>query len=732
MIVLVNSDVLAARADEWASLIPGTLGPRSHVLERIRGEPATGGRWRNVATERRQSLPEWLKTLLVRAGAGRAQENLVCFVWTTPDEDLWQLIEFLSRQSDYRVAASVLLIKPLPQDPFLAEFAKRLDSTRQQVRDREKALHDRRVQTETEAEPPAEDLDRVEERRRLVSLVRSLVYLGHENQERQPISEDSRHSLVFDYLRLLTTADDAVVNALDVFGSDRSSLSTDQPIFWAFGLRSWCRAVETPQRLAQSLANAVLIEQLRRQNEKRTFSEDTLRQSPASLLNQSRLLELPRDDASGGSQPTNYRDRLSYPPQHPFSRWFCPIIRELAMPNGNDLISKHLRALSNHQALIKSELGSIASDIRKHGQGVFRRTVQTLREWLKPQSSLAQIADLLRLYFPEFEKLRRRQSVEEKRPCRTATRELTKEFGDDMREALKKNAVRVPLMRTYIIVGLFTVLMLLVALGVFHFLHNIPSAAWIAGFGIVPFLGLVAWGTLSAMGVKKVMAENYDAHQLGLYQEHQQKIDWVTDSTQRILEAQIIADAWAIRARLQADFENIFANWQSLVDEPSNTAVVNTLKKLGINDDEIRELRDEVESVGPAMMSLSVGEFTEALKHRVDRFTATLATRLAALMTSKIVPHQTVHDDVFACTKPFNPVLMTRLSETQAREKLLKVFVIPHQYPDNWQTEFERDQPGLTMRCVRDRINGPLVWVGRRGLDTNTVISSLRTTEIVT
>lgn len=716
--------------------VEGFFGEPEHltqslVLQQVGLASISDGQWLARSTGERRSLAEWLQQGLRPRRLGDTKNRLI-IVRKTGDRFLREIIEFLAQQKDYDIAVAIMHVEPSQTDSGIKEISDWLQAARDKIHHADSALRENRPLSEENAPSVSE--------RRLASLVTAMLYIGQEDQNASPIKADQRNRIVADLLRLFLIDDGALSEKLHLFHP-----TLHQPLFLAFGLRTWwCPGIEW-EELARGLAVLELADQLQQLQRVSAQSDKDLQQAPASLLNRTKSLEIPLAEKEVEGQSLRFSERLPHPPANPFTRRFLPIYRELAEARGEEWITTFLREVTrfhgdSHDGII-AKLGEVATAVRNNGQRVFRIIQNELRDRVKRLASFAQVAQMLRVFFPEFSALRTHHSTHHLRACEPASYAVNRVFGSEARDLLRKQCQRIPPMKVVLGgLGFGVFLILLACLAVFAF-GSVLLAKFFGGLGCTVILGLTAWATWMSHQAKLALEEYYEDKRLELIEHFRRRLDWVVESTASTVDSQIISDAQSIERVLRAQFEAIYGNWQKLFERLSQTkteqfesVLQDKLNRVGIGTEEARRIRSEIAGLGVDMTELAVGTVNHEVETRIKRAIPRAAEALADIASKRMAAPEKTHDELFNCVSPQQPPMLASLEENELGQGMTKTFMLPFDYPSSWDGELIASSPSYTttITVVRNgKLTAPVVWHARRGLPLPAMLRSLKLSRVI-
>jgi hypothetical protein len=459
------------------------------------------------------------------------------------------------------------------------------------------------------------------------------------------------------------------------------------------------------------------------------------------MLNRTKTLEIPIADSESKGQPARFTERLSEPPVNPFESFFFPIVRELAQSRGDEIVSAHLREMTSYHGRSCRQLSELSSAIRSNGQRVFRTIQNELRQRLKRFSTLGQIAQSLRVFFPEFATLRADRRSHPVQACEPASYPVQHSYGSAARDLLKKQCQQIPSFK-FMISGAATGLILLLLGSLAFFKWDSPANAKIlGGLGLLVILTITIWATVMAYRAKQALTDYYETKHREILEHFRRRLGWVVDSTGLTVESQIIGDALAVQRTLQAQFEAIYGNWQNALQRLSQQDIANLqvhlkekLQRGGISEEDALRVRGEIAGLGVDMTDLATGKLDREMEARIKRALPRAIETLALAGSKNMVAPEKIQDEVFACVSPQEPPFLARLEQSDLSKGMMKTFIFPFDYPSAWDRELQAQSTAYTTELGVIRHGGlsaPLVWSARRGLDLGAMLRSLKLSQVI-
>jgi hypothetical protein len=464
--------------------------------------------------------------------------------------------------------------------------------------------------------------------------------------------------------------------------------------------------------------------------------QKAMRDEVSSLFNRLNALQTPyaADQKNASSIP--YSEQLPPVPDHPFSGWQCPIFREKAVEKGELAIGGHKSTVYQYRTLLLESLSELGSKIRDNGQKVFRKAREEYTQFIRSRNpDLAHVGSLLQVYFPGFATKSARASQGGCEPASTPDRNVCDQwFVKEAKGCLVQECAKLPKVQTALLVA--GVALALGGVSVLLFKFGVP---WRFGvlpglFGLVGLVGFLFWAAYLAGKVSIAMRKHFDSKYSELRLEFVEKLNWLVDKTQILLERQAKGDILRIGRRLRASMDQVF---------PENDQAAS------VSRDEIKEVMDRVlatnadkefirESMRQAVLVILDGAISDTSEIDRAEKTGTIITKLTRDLvvrtSSRLFDPSRARKAVFECVNRNSPPLLVHDSgRLSAESSYIKVFVLPDKYPSDWEAIIQAQSSPMSLECrfIRGSISAPAVFSVRMQMTPDDVVNSLQLTEVV-
>jgi len=640
--------------------------------------------WSELCTESCRSLEEWMQELLL----AKPEKNRIVILWTRTDPDLEGLLQFLAKQEgNFEIQAQVVLAGPLTES----------DSTNA---------------SKLVTQP----------------LSNFLVYIGNEDTENKAIDSTYRTDIAGDLLQILIGAPTKGWESLGF-----SLKAKNHRVFTAIGLTFWGYSPRVFPKFIRQIALRILRQQL---FAKPPDDERELSNSATSLVNRIRALDAYRfgDDSSQGSD--QFIDQLSSSPINPFSRWRCPIIRNTALKSGEILAYEFKHDVRSWHTALKRDLNSISSDIRRRGQQLFSVARQEIRDQVERTTDLGGLAQLLKAYFPAFEKLKTRRHSRGKTPGESEDwppwPSVKDRFVDESVSLLEEKTRQLPSLWTLIFSSAGSLGLIILSAYLLNLNLSVMVALLPGGIGILGFAGLLLWWRRLASTAAREISHHVDEVLEWLRTSYAKKLKWVTEKTLATFEYQLCSDAVALGRRLSLGFEEIYEDWLRSLDNSEEEPLA--LPENALDPDQLQDIETSIIGLRDDIVASALSPGGEhRIEERILLAIDDLCSRAWRSTSKHPVEEAIVESEIRRVLEHrVQPAILAKLDESALQGQIIKTLILPHAYPNPWPRGRigAQSDPSIDFRIIRGEFTGPAVWISLPMLDEKQMQNSLKSTRV--
>ncbi len=655
------------------------------------GDTFTKEGWQVNSHNREEDLHEIWRRLVSPPPAN----NRFLLIWDRPDSYLQELLQFVHRQqSQFRIEVSLLFAGPMTSE---VSFDSILSL-------RDEGSGDRFVST--------------------------VWYVGNEDTEKRSIGPDDRSRLIAEALSFLLAGNDRLLDALRLFPGNQGL-----PPFTAFGIRSWQLGTDGAEEIVRYASALVIRDELADGNASTESDERSCHDESNSCLQKLRSLNTPysRGNADSSDSTVPFIEKFSPPPENPFYKWACPLLREIAVIKGKAQVIGQRVITREYYWRLKAELQDLGRVVRQNGQAIFDATRTSCRDFICQNPTISHLEVLLRVYFPA---MRSKTICDTRSPCESASvpdlsdcdRWFVKEASAELEEA----CLSLPSIKQAIMLGVVGLILVLTSCVLLYFKMGWKPVA--APIACAVFLGVsfLWWATRVGKRMAVHMREYFDLAYGKLRQTYSDKLMWVVNNTQTLLERQVLAEVAGVGNRLNKNYHDLFADWERHASSEGEAKLSELISRMELEREGINFVRDHICNSARDLLEDAMQDAPPiAGKRKAQELKDRLSQEIIRQARARTVDHERVAEQVLACMSRQDPPVLARIDSGRLQDdKTYKVFLLPDSYP-NWE-----DRLGtlgrrnlLDVRFWRDAIVAPVVLTARSHLTEDEMKTSLAVTE---
>lgn len=640
----------------------------------------------------------------------RPQRNQLLLVWERCEETLFALLDFLNRQQgDY--SFDICLVLSQVSD----NYAKLLEYRKTNPIDR--------VLVDTDGTKQAP------------SLIRTIWYLGNEDNENNAISDVWRISLVQELVEaiLYTGCATELVQHLALYPED--TLETQ---FVSYGINSWIPSSENASSIVKR--TSWLVEE-RACGGQKDLPEQSFGETVKSIFSELDWFGISMDNQ--GTQAMRFTEELPKYDATPFDDWSCPFFRKSAQESGQYAIDEKRQGIAAFHSQLKSKVAELAHRIRARGQVALATARNRSHSEIRGKNEdapIPRIIGVLKSFFPEVKK--QFDSLHSCTPCQALSdptdQERTKAFVFEPKQRLAGLCEQeLPSNKSWIICLVSVILLYIVSYVSFRFQWDWRITL---GFVVVPTLvlaGFLLYVRNKGKAIKNEMIEYFQGKNNWLHSSYVDKTKWIIDNTRQLAIRQLASDLLSTGRRLQRNFNAIFADSMPANAQMNNERELQRLcDEMNLTENDLQELQvsimDEVKQLlADTLDSSEQISGSSRILAAKSRWVSGLVRRSRR---TEFQPSAALRNDLDICMQRRKPTLTSRIDELERLDNMFfKVFILG-QTPEyeNWGREWKQRARNniINLYVWQGEIPAPVVIMFRPRLSLKEMETTLAVTEV--